>query len=172
MGPLLHRSLVLAQRFTPRGFTSAIRLRRQQLPRLVCRQCQFVVLRQQPYSIGTEKTPPSPTGDDNLKTLQADGESKAAEDVKGFPESTPAAAAGTATPNSTQIDFTKLPSTIDDRRMEISKRLSKAMNDLQGAFFVAGKRLNEVTGYAGIEQMKKAIEAQGTSPLTLCFVAP
>lgn len=36
------------------------------------------------------------------------------------------------------------------------------MNDVQGALFVAGKRLNEVTGYAGIEQMKKAIESQGT----------
>ena len=155
MGPLFHRSSML---FTPREFISAVRLRRPQLPRLVCRQCQFVLWRQ-PYSIGN----------DSSKIPRADGGDKVAEDVKGSPETTTATP---APPSPTWIDVTKLPSTIEDRRMEISRKFSKAMNDLQGAFFVAGKRLNEVTGYAGIEQMKKAIEAQGTPSLTLCFVAP
>ena len=155
MGPLFHRSSVLAQ---PGEFISAIRLRQQQLPRLVCRHCQFVVLRRQPYSIDTGKTPPGPAGDDSSKVLHADGGNKPAED---------AAPSGSA-----RIDFTKLPSAIENRRMDISKRFSMAMNDLQGAFFVARRRLNEMTGYAGIEQMKKAIEAQGTSSFALCFVAP
>ena len=38
------------------------------------------------------------------------------------------------------------------------------MDNLQSNIFIAGKRLNDLTGYSGIEAMKKDIEEQGTPP--------
>ncbi len=40
------------------------------------------------------------------------------------------------------------------------------MDNLQSNIFIAGKRLNDLTGYSGIEAMKKEIEEQGTHPRT------
>ncbi|KAF8461407.1 Mdm33 family-domain-containing protein, partial [Kalaharituber pfeilii] len=67
---------------------------------------------------------------------------------------------GSASPDTPLIDIASLPSQKESRRTELSKRFSAAMNNVQGALFVAGRRLNEITGYSGIEQMKRAIEAQ------------
>ncbi|KAI5806753.1 putative mitochondrion biogenesis protein [Peziza echinospora] len=64
------------------------------------------------------------------------------------------------TPAPPGVDPAKLPSATEKKRTEFSRKISAVMNDLQGALFVAGKRLNELTGYSGIEQMKKSIEAQ------------
>ena len=38
------------------------------------------------------------------------------------------------------------------------------MDNLQSNIFIAGKRLNDLTGYSGIEAMKKEIEEQGNPP--------
>ena len=65
------------------------------------------------------------------------------------------------------IDRSKLPSEQENKRLNVSKKMSTAMNDLQGALFVAGKRLNEVTGYSGIEQMKKVVGEQGIAHITI-----
>lgn len=132
---------------------------RQQLPtRPVCLQCQFLVVRRQLYSVGPGSNPPSgvPPSDEKKPADEQIPHEKLAENEEPTKDMKPS--------NSPRVDVTKLPSTIESKRIEISKRISTAMNDLQGTLFVAGKRLNEVTGYAGIEQMKKAIEAQGTFP--------
>jgi len=41
------------------------------------------------------------------------------------------------------------------------------MDNLQSNIFIAGKRLNDLTGYSGIEVMKKEIEQQGTHPYAM-----
>ena len=54
-----------------------------------------------------------------------------------------------------------LPSQKEGRRSHMSKRFSHLMDDLQSNIFIAGQRLNDLTGYSGIETLKKEIEQQG-----------
>ena len=54
-----------------------------------------------------------------------------------------------------------LPSQEEGRRSHISKRFSHVMDHLQSNIFIAGQRLNDLTGYSGIEALKKDIEQQG-----------
>lgn len=56
---------------------------------------------------------------------------------------------------------TELPSQEEGRRSQISKRFSHLMDHLQSNIFIAGQRLNDLTGYSGIEVLKKEIEEQG-----------
>lgn len=53
-----------------------------------------------------------------------------------------------------------LPSLTEGRRSNLSKRFSQVMDNLQSNVFVAGQRLNDLTGYSGIEAMKTSIEEQ------------
>ena len=55
-----------------------------------------------------------------------------------------------------------LPSQEEGRRSHISKRFSHVMDHLQSNIFIAGQRLNDLTGYSGIEALKKDIEQQGS----------
>jgi hypothetical protein len=55
----------------------------------------------------------------------------------------------------------KLPSHTESRRSDLNKRLSLLMDHMQTNIFIAGQRLNDLTGYSGIETLKKDIEAQG-----------
>ena len=54
-----------------------------------------------------------------------------------------------------------LPSEEEGRRSHLSKRFSHVMDHLQSNIFIAGQRLNDLTGYSGIEALKKDIEQQG-----------
>lgn len=54
-----------------------------------------------------------------------------------------------------------LPSEEEGRRSHLSKRLNHIMDHLQSNIFIAGQRLNDLTGYSGIEALKKDIEQQG-----------
>ncbi|RPA88072.1 hypothetical protein BJ508DRAFT_409977 [Ascobolus immersus RN42] len=56
--------------------------------------------------------------------------------------------------------FKNLPSQLEQRRSKLSKRFSKAMDELHVAAFTAGRRLNDVTGYSEIEALKRSIEEQ------------
>lgn len=56
-----------------------------------------------------------------------------------------------------------LPSQEEGRRSHLSKRFSHVMDNLQSNIFIAGQRLNDLTGYSGIETLKKDIEQQGTA---------
>ena len=55
----------------------------------------------------------------------------------------------------------ELPSQEEHRRSHLSKRFSNVMDHLQSNIFIAGQRLNDLTGYSGIEILKKEIELQG-----------
>ena len=56
-----------------------------------------------------------------------------------------------------------LPSQMEGRRSNAAKRFSHVMDHLQSNIFIAGQRLNDLTGYSGIEALKKDIELQGKS---------
>ncbi|KAG8527561.1 uncharacterized protein KY384_007713 [Bacidia gigantensis] len=53
-----------------------------------------------------------------------------------------------------------LPSTQEGRRSRLSKRVSHLMDNVQANVFIAGQRLNDLTGYSGIEALKREIECQ------------
>lgn len=61
-----------------------------------------------------------------------------------------------------------LPSQKEGRRSHISRRFSHLMDHLQSNIFIAGQRLNDLTGYSGIEVLKKDIEQQGQRIPYLC----
>ena len=61
----------------------------------------------------------------------------------------------------------ELPSQSEHRRSPLSKRASHLMDNLQSNIFIAGQRLNDLTGYSGIEALKQDIENQGMSPKSL-----
>ena len=63
----------------------------------------------------------------------------------------------------TKIARNDLPSAEEGRRSQISKRFTHLMDHLQSNIFIAGQRLNDLTGYSGIEALKKEIEQQGQS---------
>lgn len=54
-----------------------------------------------------------------------------------------------------------LPSYFESRRSKWSKQFSSVMDNVQSNVFVAGQRLNDLTGYSGIEALKNEIHAQG-----------
>ncbi|KAJ5160241.1 Sensitive to high expression protein [Penicillium canariense] len=59
-----------------------------------------------------------------------------------------------------------LPSYLENRRSQLSKQFTTMMDTLQSNVFVAGQRLNDLTGYSGIEALKHEIQIQG---MTWCL---
>ncbi|PLB35207.1 putative mitochondrion biogenesis protein (She9) [Aspergillus candidus] len=53
-----------------------------------------------------------------------------------------------------------LPSYMEDRRSQFAKQFSTMMDNLQSNVFVAGQRLNDLTGYSSIESLKRDIHTQ------------
>lgn len=72
-------------------------------------------------------------------------------------------ALSTGSSNAADKPRSDLPSQEEGRRSHISKRFSHVMDNLQSNIFIAGQRLNDLTGYSGIEALKKDIEQQGLS---------
>jgi sensitive to high expression protein 9 len=63
-------------------------------------------------------------------------------------------------PKDNQLNRSSLPSTISAARSHLTKRLSHAMDNLQANIFTASRRLNDLTGYTGIEALKNSITEQ------------
>lgn len=53
-----------------------------------------------------------------------------------------------------------LPSYLESRRSKMSKQFTTMMDNIQSNVFVAGQRLNDLTGYSGIEALKNEIHSQ------------
>jgi len=53
-----------------------------------------------------------------------------------------------------------LPSDLSSRYSQLRQRFTHFMDDFQSHLFVASQRLNDLTGYSGIEALKKEIEKQ------------
>lgn len=54
-----------------------------------------------------------------------------------------------------------LPSYLENRRSKWSKQFSTVMDNVQSNVFVAGQRLNDLTGYSSIEALKNDIQFHG-----------
>lgn len=63
--------------------------------------------------------------------------------------------------NAQNAPRSELPSHEEGRRSQISKSFTRIMDHLQSNIFIAGQRLNDLTGYSGIEALKRDIELQG-----------
>lgn len=66
--------------------------------------------------------------------------------------------------NGSEQKRSRLPSNLENRRSRYSKQFSGMMDNLQSNVFVAGQRLNDLTGYSSIETLKNEIQHQGMSP--------
>ncbi|KAI9649963.1 sensitivity to high expression protein she9 [Ciborinia camelliae] len=51
----------------------------------------------------------------------------------------------------------ELPSALESRRLAVTKKLSHLMDHMQGNIFIASQRINDLTGYSGIEALKTKI---------------
>lgn len=60
----------------------------------------------------------------------------------------------------------RLPSSVEGRRSQWAKQFSSWMDTAQSNIFVAGQRLNDLTGYSSIEALKKEILNQGAPHTT------
>ncbi|KAF3936236.1 hypothetical protein ABW19_dt0205336 [Dactylella cylindrospora] len=54
----------------------------------------------------------------------------------------------------------ELPSAKEEKRSSLAKNFSSRLDHLQAAIFMAGQKINDLTGYSGIEALKKDIEQQ------------
>ncbi len=62
------------------------------------------------------------------------------------------------------VNIETLPSEDERTRSDLAKDVSKRMDKIHEALFTAGQRLNDLTGYSGIERLKQSIEEQGPCP--------
>lgn len=76
------------------------------------------------------------------------------------PATDPDLDASSTSSSSSSSSLDSLPSRAQSRRTELSKRFSNFMDNVQSNIFVASQRLNDLTGYSGIEALKKEIETQ------------
>jgi len=75
------------------------------------------------------------------------------------PKSTPTQENSPPKPIQEDVAPEELPSTREGRRSPVTKRLSGIMDQLQGNIFIASQRINDLTGYSGIETLKTRISA-------------
>jgi hypothetical protein len=141
------------------------KLPRQSTP--ACIRCQFPPTARF-YSTEDKKPLPNNLFGDKSAEKPLDFEPKTSQNAPEAAEKPAADSKPTSdskpTPAAQIADFHKnLPSELERRRSEYSKRFSKAMDELQTAVFTAGQKLNDLTGYTEIEALKRAISAQGTA---------
>ncbi|KAK6497657.1 sensitivity to high expression protein she9 [Arthrobotrys musiformis] len=66
----------------------------------------------------------------------------------------------TTSPRRNEPNQSELPSEKESKRLTIVKNLTSRLDHLQAAIFTAGQKINDLTGYSGIEALKKEIELQ------------
>ena len=98
---------------------------------------------------------PSYPATGNTKTNSKRGQNSSV----GWPRSRPYSTRDHDGPGSARKE---LPSYEESRQSLFYKRFSSMMDHAQSNIFIAGQRLNDLTGYSGIEALKKDIEEQGT----------
>ncbi|KFZ14341.1 hypothetical protein V502_06125 [Pseudogymnoascus sp. VKM F-4520 (FW-2644)] len=105
----------------------------------------------EPINLGA---PPTASQPHPSPSSPADADSPTATDLKQGAVSdspTPSPLSGLSPNNG------ELPSATEGRRSHISKRLTNIMDNLQGNIFLASQHLNDLTGYSGIEALKRTI---------------
>ena len=67
---------------------------------------------------------------------------------------------------SSHVHKDSLPSGEESKRSDMGKAVSEKLDNWQVALFTASQRLNDLTGYSGIDNLKRQIEEQGEYALT------
>ncbi|KAH9220214.1 Mdm33 family-domain-containing protein [Leptodontidium sp. 2 PMI_412] len=106
-----------------------------------CIQCK--IRTQARHFADSPKPPPSP--------------STPSDAAASTPSSPPPAAGNAQSTPIPEDEPTNLPSAEEGRRMAVTKRFSHLMDHLQGNIFIASQRINDLTGYSGIEALKERI---------------
>jgi sensitive to high expression protein 9, mitochondrial len=95
-----------------------------------------------------------------LYTSRPDLDRVQAQDEHKKKSATPDSASLPKDASSSTQRSTELPSDKQSRRTDLSRRFSHLMDNVQSNIFTASQRLNDLTGYSGIEALKKSIEKQ------------
>ncbi|KAK2736731.1 sensitivity to high expression protein she9 [Myotisia sp. PD_48] len=106
----------------------------------VCTQCRSRA-QSRSYSLENDKRPEGIEGSNNDQTTQSPLRELASKGEKSK-------------------EGKGLPSQWESRRSDFFKKFGDVMDNLQGNIFVAGKHLNDLTGYSAIEKMKEEILTQ------------
>ncbi|RYP70379.1 hypothetical protein DL771_005500 [Monosporascus sp. 5C6A] len=155
-------------------------------PSPICLSCSFTLGRQLRFSSSsTNSPPPKPPGDEEPRQTPGSGkETPPAPDSSQSSSSSPAreglgpenTSTTTTTTNTTTTDTQAppstppppppppnpnpnpdLPSAQNSRRSALNQQLSSFMDRAQNTLFTASRRLNDLTGYSGIETLKTEI---------------
>ncbi|KZF19381.1 hypothetical protein L228DRAFT_285808 [Xylona heveae TC161] len=141
--------------------------RPQHVTPTACLQCQFrIQLRYYSENRSSSDRESSQAAQDEVKLSNVGATAKPSS-KPSEPEIPSASLASNATSDAfttayaqTQPPRKDLPSEEEGRRWQLSKKFSHVMDNLQTNIFLAGKTLNDLTGYSGIEALKKEIEHQ------------
>ncbi|OJJ64838.1 hypothetical protein ASPSYDRAFT_84827 [Aspergillus sydowii CBS 593.65] len=135
----------------------------------VCLRCQF---RSQPALLSDEIKGPTDGKPEEksryvespIATPESSREGEADAGVQGSPQAADTVHTqgqeGKQKVDTSRSESGGLPSYLEDRRSQFSKQFSTVMDNLQSNVFVAGQRLNDLTGYSSIEALKRSIHEQ------------
>ncbi|PYI02870.1 mitochondrion biogenesis protein [Aspergillus sclerotiicarbonarius CBS 121057] len=142
----------------------------------ICLQCQFrtqsSLYSSDPLKDGKAAEQPKEDASPIPTSVPPEGNQNLEADAGSQPTPTPPATeAGESTPSQQREENREtstegksesggLPSYLENRRSQFSKQFSDMMDNLQSNVFVAGQRLNDLTGYSAIETLKKEIHRQ------------
>ncbi|KAF7595659.1 sensitivity to high expression protein she9 [Aspergillus hancockii] len=133
----------------------------------VCLQCQFRSRFALCSSKETDKLKDVKTAEESVdKVVSSEGSSSSTIELGAGSLEPPATKEGSEKQggkdgvNPQATESSGLPSYLENRRSQLSKQFTTMMDNLQSNVFVAGQRLNDLTGYSSIEALKNEIHAQ------------
>lgn len=100
-----------------------------------------------------------PTGEPGVNFAKLEGVEKGAAGA-GSGAGSSASPVQTKSKIQDQVD-SDLPSETDSRRSDFARKFGDLMDKVQSNIFMAGRHLNDLTGYSAIEKLKQDILAQG-----------
>ncbi|KAH8681176.1 Mdm33 family-domain-containing protein [Xylariales sp. PMI_506] len=111
-------------------------------------------------------TPPSPRETAEEKPIELSSPTGSPSSAADSPAGSPApdaAASPSPDPIADADPASPLPSQAESRRSALSARFNEFMDRAQSSLFVASQRINDLTGYSGIEALKEQIATLETS---------
>ena len=100
-----------------------------------------------------------PTGESEVNFAKLEGDEKGAAGA-GTGAGSSASPVQTKSKIQDQVE-SDLPSETDSRRSDFARKFGDLMDKVQSNIFIAGRHLNDLTGYSAIEKLKQDILTQG-----------
>ncbi|KAI0010948.1 Mdm33 family-domain-containing protein [Xylariaceae sp. FL0662B] len=123
---------------------------------LKCRQNFALAGQSRSSSSSAQPPPPKSPRDESEKEAPTRDSAPNSSTSSPNPESTPDSTA-TPPPPPPQPPNPDLPSTQNSQRSQLNRSLSSFMDRAQTTLFTASQRLNDLTGYSGIERLKRQV---------------